>query len=68
MEFFTTPVLALLEVVYRDYWPWYASGSLLFGIIGWFVGGTKGHGCLGAILGLVLGPIGLIITLVIPRK
>ena len=44
------------------FWPWFTGGSLLFGLISWLVGNTKGHGCLGCILGLILGPLGLIIT------
>lgn len=46
---------------------WLASGSLLFGIIGFFVAGTKGNSCWGCILGLILGPIGLLIAMLIPR-
>ena len=49
-------------------WHWFFSGSLLFGIISWFVGNTRGNGCLGCILGLLLGPFGLLITVLVPRK
>ena len=47
---------------------WIFSGSLLFGIIAFFVGNTKGHGCLGCILGLLLGPFGLLITALLHRR
>jgi hypothetical protein len=44
-------------------WPyWFFGGSLLWGIIAWLVGNGKGNGCLGCILGLLLGPFGLLIT------
>ena len=55
-------VLALHNVDYYQYWPWYASGSLLFGIIGWLLGAGKGIGCAGFLLGCVLGPVGLLIV------
>jgi hypothetical protein len=66
MEIFDT--LALLQRGDYGYWPWWAAGGFLFAIIGWFVGATRGHGCIGFLLGLVLGPLGLIITLFLPRK
>lgn len=47
---------------------WIATGSLLFGIIGFFLAGTKGNGCWGCILGLLLGPLGLLIAMLIPGK
>lgn len=47
---------------------WIASGSLLFGILGYFIAGTKGNGCWGCILGLLLGPLGLLIAILIPRN
>lgn len=36
---------------------------LLFGLIGGMIGSKKGQGCGGFVLGLILGPIGLIIAL-----
>jgi hypothetical protein len=36
---------------------------ILFGIAGGMIGGKKGQGCLGFILGVLLGPIGLVIAL-----
>lgn len=47
---------------------WIASGSLLFGIIGYFLAGTKGNGCWGCLLGLILGPLGLLIAMLIPGR
>ena len=38
-------------------------GGLIFGIIGAAIGSRKNSGCAGALLGLLLGPIGLIIAL-----
>lgn len=40
---------------------------LICGIIAAAIGDNKGHGCLGAILGFVLGPIGILITYVLPN-
>jgi len=42
--------------------PWFFSGGLIFALISWFVGNTKGHGCLGCFLGFILGPFGILIT------
>lgn len=55
----------LALIVLRDYgwWPWVATGNLLFGIIGLLLGNTRGSGCAGFLLGLFLGPLGLIILL-----
>ena len=47
---------------------WLTSGSLLFGIIGYFLAGTKGNGCWGCVLGLILGPIGLLLAMLIPER
>ena len=43
------------------------TGSLLMGILAYFVGEKQGNGCLGCILGLILGPVGLIITALMGR-
>ncbi|MCC7479353.1 hypothetical protein IT575_12975 [bacterium] len=60
MEYLSLALLAL-----RDYgwWPWLVSGNVLFAIIGWLLGNSKGTGCAGFLLGLFLGPLGLIILL-----
>jgi len=47
---------------------WFFSGSLLFGIISYFVGEQKGNGCLGCILGLLIGPFGLLVTVLLGRN
>jgi hypothetical protein len=61
--------LAGQYAAYVSYWPWFFSGGLLFALISWFVGNTKGHGCLGCILGGLLGPFGLLITALLgPRN
>ena len=59
------PLILAVEVVTLG---WLASGSLLFGIIGYFVAGTKGNSCLGCLLGLILGPIGILIAILIPKN
>ena len=58
---------ALLE--YNQSWlPWIFGGGLLWAIIAYFVGETKGNGCLGCILGFVLGPFGILITALLGRN
>lgn len=59
------PMFLAIEVVHLG---WLASGSLLFGIIGYFVAGTKGNSCFGCLLGLILGPIGILIAVLLPRN
>jgi len=44
------------------------SGGLLMAVLGFFIGGTKGNGCWGCGLGCLLGPIGIIITLLMPKN
>ncbi|MBN2082085.1 hypothetical protein JW859_07740 [bacterium] len=44
------------------------TGGILMAILGFFVGNTKGNGCWGCGLGCFLGPIGIIITLLIPKN
>lgn len=63
------PLPGLLLLDANWYWPvGLATGSLLFGILGYFLAGTKGNGCWGCLLGLILGPIGLLIAMLIPRR
>jgi hypothetical protein len=38
------------------------------GFIGWKIGDSKGRGGLGALLGIILGLIGIVIIAVIPKK
>ena len=47
---------------------WFFSGSLLFGILGYFLAGTKGNGCWGCGLGCILGPFGLLIAMLLPDQ
>lgn len=42
--------------------------SLLCAGIGYWIGEKKGRGVIGAVLGLILGIIGLVIILLIPAK
>jgi hypothetical protein len=44
------------------------SGGLLMALIGYFVGATKGNGCWGCGLGCVLGPIGILIAVLMPKN
>jgi len=46
----------------HGWYPLIITGSLLFALLGWLVGNTKGHGCLGCGLGCLLGPIGILIA------
>lgn len=39
---------------------------ILCGIVAALIGGAKGRGCLGFILGILLGPFGILIMLVTP--
>ena len=44
------------------------SGGLVMGIIGFFVANTKGNGCWGCGLGCLLGPLGILIAMLIPKN
>ena len=46
----------------------WTTGGLICAIIGFFLGARNNASCWGCILGLLLGPIGLIITVLIPRR
>jgi hypothetical protein len=37
---------------------------LVFGTLGWYIGGKKGQALGGAVISAILGPIGLLITVV----
>ena len=43
-------------------------GGLLMAILGFFIGNTKGNGCWGCGLGFILGPLGIIIAILMPRR
>lgn len=58
--------LALMEFD-QSWLPWIFGGGLLWGIIAYFVGEKAGNGCLGCILGLLLGPFGILITALMNR-
>jgi len=34
--------------------------------LGYFCGRTRGHGAMGAVLGVILGPIGIVIAMLLP--
>lgn len=42
--------------------------GMIMAVIGWYIGGAKNRPVLGGVLGVALGPIGLLIMLVIPVK
>ena len=58
---------ALLDFNY-GLWPWFFGGGLLWAIIAYFIGEQKGNGCLGCLLGFILGPFGILITALIGRN
>ena len=43
-------------------------GGLLFAILGFLVANTKGNGCWGCGLGCLLGPLGILIAMLIPKN
>lgn len=67
--------LAMLLDAFADlgarypHWPyWFFGGGLLWALISYFVGNTKGQGCQGCLLGALLGPFGLLITALLGRR
>lgn len=44
------------------------SGGLVMAIIGYFVANTKGNGWWGCGLGCLLGPLGILIAMLIPKN
>jgi hypothetical protein len=49
--------------------PWLAilvGGNILWAILGLIFAGRNGNGCWGCLLGALIGPLGLIISLLIP--
>ena len=63
--------LTLLAVVqfWSDdrFWPWFFGGSILWGIIGLIIASTKGRSGWGCCLGCLLGPFGLLLTMLMPE-
>jgi hypothetical protein len=57
-----------LNARYPHWHFWFFGGGLIWALISYFVGNTKGHGCLGCFLGAILGPFGLLITALLGRK
>jgi hypothetical protein len=53
--------LALLQASY-GYWPWVGGFNLICAIVGYLIAGG-----LGLVLGLLLGPIGLLIAVLLRR-
>jgi len=43
-------------------------GNVVWAIIGYFLAGTKNNGCWGCGLGCILGPFGLLISMLIPDQ
>jgi hypothetical protein len=54
--------LALLQGAGWGYWPWIGGVDIICAIVGFLISGA-----LGLILGLLLGPIGLLIAVLIRR-
>jgi hypothetical protein len=51
--------------------PWLGvllGGGILWAILGYFLAGSKGNGCWGCGLGLILGPFGLLIAMLLPNR
>lgn len=46
----------------------YAAAWLFMGIIGWAIGKTKGRSSFGLVLGLLVGPIGWLIVMLLPAE
>jgi hypothetical protein len=44
------------------------AGALVCGILGMVVASGKGNGGMGFVLGLLLGPLGILIAVLLPRK
>jgi hypothetical protein len=47
-------------------WAVLVSGGILWAILGLIFAGRNGNGCWGCLLGAILGPVGLVISLLIP--
>lgn len=55
--------------VFPNYWLGVLlGGGVLWAILGYFLGETKGNGCWGCGLGCILGPFGILITMLIPDQ
>ncbi|MDQ3023004.1 MAG: hypothetical protein M3R04_01270 [bacterium] len=52
----------------EGFWRWFVGGSLLWGIIGLLVASSRGRSGWGCCLGCLLGPLGLVITLLMPKE
>ena len=59
--------LEFLRVFYRDpMMSWFFGGGILWGIIGLIIASSKGHSGWGCCLGCLLGPFGLLLTMLMP--
>jgi len=47
---------------------WIFVGLIICGILGAWIGSTKNRGGMGFVLGILLGPIGLIIIAILEKK
>jgi hypothetical protein len=59
-------LLQVLPPVNDRFWPWFFGGGILWGIIGLLIASTKGRSGWGCCLGCLLGPFGLLLTLLMP--
>jgi hypothetical protein len=50
----------------EHYWAILVGGNIFWAILGLIFAGRNGNGCWGCLLGLIIGPLGLIIALLIP--
>ena len=58
----------LLLINYRDPWVvWFTTGGILWGILGLIIASTKGRSGWGCCLGCLLGPFGLLLTMLMPE-
>jgi hypothetical protein len=70
LEDMVAEILAvMLQFNFREneFWPWFFGGGILWGIIGLIIASTKGRSGWGCCLGCLLGPFGLLLTMLMPE-